>query len=139
MVEITNIEKILTDKNEVSDFVLITFTTDLGNTHTTRYPIQDVSDEAKMKQFVYEKAKFFDAKDSFLPISDSITISEEEINPTDTTPIEERIFLDSIPELEQWNKYLELGLITEIQYAAKLNEVKKLIPFGYFDTNLTKE
>ena len=92
-----------------------------------------------MKQFVYEKANFFDAKDSFLPITDSITISEEEINPTDTTPIEERIFLGSIPELEQWNKYLELGLITEIQYAAKLNEVKKLIPLGYFDSSLTKE
>ena len=36
MVEITNIEKILTEKNEVSDFVLITFRTDLGNIRTTR-------------------------------------------------------------------------------------------------------
>ena len=65
MVEITKIEKII-EKEKLMDFVLITFKTDLGITATTRYPIQDVQDTAKMKQFVYEKAKFIDAKESFL-------------------------------------------------------------------------
>jgi len=139
MVEITSIEKILTEKNEVSDFVLITFRTDLGSIHTTRYPIQDVSDEAKMKQFVYEKAKFFDAKDSFSPITEAIAISEEDVKPEEPEQTEEQKFLNAVPGLEQWRQYLEMGLITESQYAAKLNEVKNLIPIGYFDTGLTKE
>jgi len=139
MVEITNIEKILTEKNEVSDFVLITFRTDLGNIRTTRYPIQDVSDEAKMKQFVYEKAVFFDAKDSFSPITQAIVISEEDVKPAEPELTEEQKFLNAIPGLEQWKRYLEMGLITDAQYAAKLNEVKNLIPFGYFDTGPTKE
>jgi len=139
MVEITSIEKILTEKNEVSDFVLITFRTGLGSIHTTRYPIQDVSDEAKMKQFVYEKAEFFDAKDSFSPITEAIEISEEDVKPADPVPTKEQIFLNAVPELEQWRQYLEMGLITEAQYAAKLNEVKNLIPIGYFDIALTKE
>ena len=139
MVEITSIEKILTEKNEVSDFVLITFRTDLGSIHTTRYPIQDVSDEAKMKQFVYEKAKFFDAKDSFSPITEAIAISEEDVKPEEPEQTEEQKFLNAVPELEQWRQYLEMGLITEAQYAAKLNEVKNLIPIGYFDIALTKE
>ena len=138
MVEITNIEKILTEKNEVSDFVLITFRTDLGNIRTTRYPIQDVSDEAKMKQFVYEKAVFFDAKDSFSPITEAIEISEEDIKPAEPEQTEEQKFLNAIPQLEQWKSYLEMGLITDAQYAAKLNEVKNLIPIGYFDTGLKK-
>ena len=139
MVEITNIEKILTEKNEVSDFVLITFRTDLGNIRTTRYPIQDVSDEAKMKQFVYEKAVFFDSKDSFSPITQAIEISEEDIKPAEPKQTEEQKLLNAIPQLEQWKSYLEMGLITDVQYAAKLNEVKNLIPIGYFDTGLTKE
>ena len=139
MVEITNIEKILTEKNEISDFVLITFRTDLGNIRTTRYPIQDVSDEAKMKQFVYEKAVFFDSKDSFTPITEAIEISEEDVKPAEPEQAEEQKFLNAIPQLEQWMRYLEMGLITDAQYAAKLNEVKNLIPIGYFDTGLTKE
>ena len=139
MVEITSIEKILTEKNEVSDFVLITFRTDLGNIRTTRYPIQDVSDEAKMKQFVYEKAMFFDSKDSFTPITQAIEISEEDVKPSESEQTEEQKFLNAISELEQWRRYLEMGLITEAQYAAKLNQVKNLIPIGYFDTALTKE
>lgn len=139
MVEITNIEKILTEKNEVSDFVLITFRTNLGNIRTTRYPIQDVSDEAKMKQFVYEKAVFFDSKDSFTPITQAIEISEEDVKPAEPELTEEQKFLNAIPQLEQWKSYLEMGLITDAQYAAKLNEVKNLIPIGYFDTVLTKE
>ena len=139
MVQITNIEKILTEKNEVSDFVLITFRTDLGNIRTTRYPIQDVSDEAKMKQFVYEKAVFFDSKDSFTPITEAIVISEEDVKPAEPEQTEEQKFLNAIPQLEQWKSYLEMGLITDAQYAAKLNEVKNLIPIGYFDTGLTKE
>ena len=138
MVEITSIEKILTEKNEVSDFVLITFRTDLGSIRTTRYPIQDVSDEAKMKQFVYEKAKFYDAKDSFSPITEAIEISEEDVKPEEPEQTEEQKFLNAVPELEQWRQYLEMGLITEAQYAAKLNEVKNLIPIGYFDIALTK-
>ena len=139
MVEITSIEKILTEKNEVSDFVLITFRTDLGSIRTTRYPIQDVSDETKIKQFVYEKAKFFDAKDSFSPITEAIAISEEDVKPEEPEQTEEQKFLNAVPELEHWRQYLEIGLITEAQYAAKLNEVKNLIPIGYFDTALTKE
>ena len=139
MVEITSIEKILTEKNEVSDFVLITFRTDLGSIRTTRYPIQDVSDEAKMKQFVYEKAEFFDAKDSFSPITEAIEISEEDVKPEEPEQTEEQKFLNAVPGLEQWRQYLEMGLITESQYAAKLNEVKNLIPIGYFDISLTKE
>jgi len=139
MVEITSIEKILTEKNEVSDFVLITFRTDLGSIRTTRYPIQDVSDEAKMKQFVYEKAEFFDAKDSFSPITEAIEISEEDVKPAEPVQTEEQKFLNAIPGLEQWRQYLDLGLITEAQYASKLNEVKNLIPIGYFDIALTKE
>jgi len=139
MVEITSIEKILTEKNEVSDFVLITFRTDLGSIRTTRYPIQDVSDETKIKQFVYEKAKFFDAKDSFSPITEPIAISEEDVKPSESEQTEEQKFLNAISELEQWRRYLEMGLITEAQYAAKLNQVKNLIPIGYFDTALTKE
>ncbi len=139
MVEITKIEKILTDKNEMSDFVLITFITDLGNTHTARYPIQDVSDNSKMKQYVYEKAQFYDAKDSFSPITDRIEISKDDLNPIDAAPSEESIFLNAINELELWNQYLELGLITEIQYTAKLSEVKKLAPLGYFALASTKE
>jgi len=139
MVEITSIEKILTEKNEVSDFVLITFRTDLGSIRTTRYPIQDVSDEAKMKQFVYEKAEFFDAKDSFSPITEAIEISEEDVKPEEPEQTEEQKFLNAVPELEQWRQYLDLGLITEAQYASKLNEVKNLIPIGYFDIALTKE
>jgi len=138
MVEITSIEKILTEKNEVSDFVLITFRTDLGSIRTTRYPIQDVSDEAKMKQFVYEKAEFFDAKDSFSPITEAIEISEEDVKPEEPEQTEEQKFLNAVPGLEQWRQYLEMGLITESQYAAKLNEVKNLIPIGYFDISLTK-
>lgn len=139
MVEITSIEKILTEKNEVSDFVLITFRTDLGSIRTTRYPIQDVSDEAKMKQFVYEKAEFFDAKDSFSPITEAIEISEEDVKPAEPVQTEEQKFLNAVPGLEQWRQYLEMGLITEAQYTAKLNEVKNLIPIGYFDIALTKE
>jgi len=139
MVEITSIEKILTEKNEVSDFVLITFRTDLGSIRTTRYPIQDVSDEAKMKQFVYEKAEFFDAKDSFSPITEAIEISEEDVKPAEPVQTEEQKFLNAVPGLEQWRQYLEMGLITEAQYAAKLNEVKTLIPIGYFDMAITKE
>ena len=139
MVEITSIEKILTEKNEVSDFVLITFRTDLGSIRTTRYPIQDVSDEAKMKQFVYEKAKFFDAKDSFSPITEAIEISEEDVKPQEPEQTEEQKFLNAVPGLEQWRQYLEMGLITEAQYTAKLNEVKNLIPIDYFDISLTKE
>ena len=139
MVEILKIEKVLTEKEDVSDFVKITFRTDLGNIQTTRYPIQDVSDEAKMKQFVYEKAVFFDSKDSFTPITQAIEISEEDVKPAEPELTEEQKFLNAIPQLEQWMRYLEMGLITDAQYAAKLNEVKNLIPIGYFDTVLTKE
>ncbi|OPZ42760.1 MAG: hypothetical protein BWY95_02311 [Bacteroidetes bacterium ADurb.BinA104] len=139
MVEILKIEKVLTEKEDVSDFVKITFRTDLGNIQTTRYPIQDVSDEAKMKQFVYEKAKFFDTKDSFSPINETIVISEEDVKPEEPVQTDEQKFLNAVPELEQWKRYLEMGLITDSQYSSKLNEVKKLIPSGYFDIGLTKE
>jgi len=139
MVEITAIEKILKDDGEVSDFVLITFKTDLGNTRTTRYPIQDVNDTAKLKQFVYEKAEFFDAKESFSEVSEKITISEEDLKPASPAPNEEEVFLNAAADLEKWKDYLGLGLITEAQYASKLNEVKMLIPIGYFDISLTKE
>jgi hypothetical protein len=139
MVKITKIEKILTDSKDVSDFVLITFKTDLGNTRTTRYPIQDVNDAAKLKQFVYEKAKFFDAKDSFSPITTTIEISKDDVDPIEPPPTEEQKFLNAVSDLEQWKRYLDLGIVTETQYADKVSKVKKLIPVGYFDTSSSKE
>jgi len=82
---------------------------------------------------------FFDSKDSFTPITQAIVISEEDVKPAEPELTEEQKLLNAIPELEQWKRYLEMGLITDSQYAAKLNEVKNLIPIGYFDTGLTKE
>jgi len=127
MVEITKIEKII-EKEKLMDFVLITFKTDLGITATTRYPIQDVNDEVKMKQFVYEKAKFIDAKESFTEVTTKIPIAEADFKPAEPIETDEQKFQNAVIGLEQKKKYFDLGLVTKEQYDIELGKVKLLMP-----------
>lgn len=127
MVEIIKIEKII-ENNKLSDFVLITFKTDLGTTTTTRYPIQNVDNETEMKKFVYEKAQFIDIKNNFTEVTSKIPIVEEDLKPTKPIETDEQKFLNAVGLLEQQKRYLDLGLITKEQYDIKLAEVKKLMP-----------
>ena len=138
MVEILRIEKVV-NGTKVSDFVNITFRTDLGITGVTRYPIQNVEDTAAMKQFVYEKATYLDKREGFTSTDKEIPITKDEWVKLPPQPTPEDIFIQEAMILSKWKEYYDLGLMTETQYDAKVSEVLKLVPAGYFDIKISKE
>lgn len=124
-VEIIKIEKIIKDGN-TTDFVNVTFTVD-KKTYTTRYPIQDVGDKQKLKQFVWDKAKFYEVKNNFTDITKKITISEKDFEQPEQNETPEQILEMAIMELEKQKRYLDLGLITQNEYNTELSKVKDLM------------
>jgi len=138
MVEIINIEKELKNGNP-TDFVIVTFKSDLGTTYTCRTTYETANNQDELMKFIYDKAKFLDTKATPIPTIDKpIVFTGDDLIKPEPEKSAEQIFLEAIPQLEQWKKYAELGIITEEIYTAKLNEVKLLIPLDYFKIAVIK-
>jgi hypothetical protein len=119
MVKIIKIER----KDNVSENFLITFVTDNGDTMTIERNYHHIANERLLKELVWNLAQKNDYIKSFTTITKPILITKADINPI---PIETEIDTKELAviELAQYKRNLELGLITQQQYDAKLQEVK---------------
>lgn len=74
-----------------------------------------------INQIATDKSGAYDLPTTFNP-TDTIK------TPIKTTPTEEQIFLEAVGKLEQFKRYLDLGLISKEQYDIELAKVKLLMP-----------